>query len=360
MKNSIRIPLLVIALACLLFATVLSASSESYAKYSHMFFGTFDTPVDIVGFATDREIFNRNAAMAETMFNKYHKLFDRYHPYEGVNNVYTLNQDAKDGPVLVEQPLFDLIQFSKEHATLTKNNVNIAMGSVLKLWHDARDLAEINPDQAAIPSMEALQEAEKHTALEDVILDAKNNTVYFKDPLLQLDLGAVAKGYAAELVAQELLKGDMPHFIINAGGNVRAGLGPMDGRKNWGVGIQDPNGNPLMAGQNVLDVLFLHDLSVVTSGDYQRYFVVDGQVYHHLISPFTLMPPRFMRSVTIITRDSGLADLLSTAVFLMPVEEGQAFVASQEGVEAIWVLNDDTTVMTPGAEQYAKSKGATN
>lgn len=358
-KRAVIILLLLLSLSLSTFGTT-AVQAANASKYSYMFFGTFDTPVDIVGFAKDRETFDREAAKAEALFTEYHRLFDRYHPYDGLENVYTLNQKAKDGPVKVHQALFDLIKFSKDNATLTHNNVNIAMGTVLELWHDARDQAEIDPEKVTIPPMEKLQEAARHISLEDIILDDDAKTVFFQDPRLQIDLGATAKGYAAELVAKELLNGEMPHFIINAGGNVRAGLGPLDGRKNWGVGIQNPDGNPLAPGESVMDILFLQDMSVVTSGDYQRFFQVDGQRYHHLISPETLMPPQFMRSVTIITRNSDWADLLSTAVFLMPVEEGKAFVESQEGVEAIWILNDHSTTMTHGAEKYAKSKGATN
>ena len=183
-------------------------------------------------------------------------------------------------------------------------------------------------------------------------------TVYFADPQLRLDVGAVAKGYATELVSQMLLAGPMPSFIISAGGNVRTGIIPQDGRKAWGVGIQDPDGN-VFGLADYVEVLYIHDVSVVTSGDYQRYYEVDGQRYHHLIDPETLMPDTDFRSVSIITQDSGYADMLSTAAVLMPYEESRAFIDSLDGVEAIWLFPDGSMQMTDGAMTVAMSCGAT-
>ena len=168
-----------------------------------------------------------------------------------------------------------------------------------------------------------------------------------------LDLGAVAKGYTVEIVAQKLLESDMPSFIISAGGNVRCGLHPMDGRARWGVGIQDPE----LPSMNK-DILYLTGLSAVTSGDYQRYYTVDNVNYHHLIDPSTLMPGRYMRAVTVVTEDSGLADMLSTMLFLTPCEEGLQAVNKMDGVEAYWVLNDGSVQYSDGMANYLRSLGA--
>ena len=143
------------------------------------------------------------------------------------------------------------------------------------------------------------------------------------------------------------------------GGNVRMGNPPADGRAKWGVGIQDPDG-AVLGLSDIVETLYLTGCSVVTSGDYQRYYVVDGQRYHHLIDPDTLMPDTDFRSVSIITEDSGYADLLSTAAFLMPYEESRAFIDSLDGVEAIWLFPDGSKKMTFGAMNVAKSCGATN
>ena len=344
----------------LIFSIVLaSAQSEpDIHKYSYMFFGTFDTAITLIAFAPSQEEFDKNAKLVEDRFNELHKQFNQYLRYEGLNNMYYLNNNAAKEPVRVPEELFQLIKWAKEEQTRTQGMVNIALGAVLALWHDERDTADLSPEQAKLPDMDKLEAANRHTNIDFVILDEQEQTIYYQDPLLKLEVGAVAKGYATELVARMLLDTDMTSFIINAGGNVRTGHLPLDGRKAWGIGIQDPDAALVLpAGDDVMDILFLSDLSLVTSGDYQRYYMVDGKRYHHLISPETLMPADHMRSVTIITEDSGYADLLSTAVFLMPYEQGRAYVEDLEGVEALWVLNDRSIVMTEGIKVVSYTMG---
>lgn len=349
-------------LLCTLLTSPGQAAQPEYKKFSYVFFNTFDTVITILGYAQTKETFDRAAKDAEAAFQRYHKMFDQYHPYEGLNNVYTLNRQAAQAPVEVPAELFNLLQYCKELQPQLHGTVNVAMGAVLALWHDARELAQSDPEHAKLPDMAALQDAAKHTNMDDVILDAEKQTVFYRDSKLKLDVGAVAKGYATELVAKELLDGELSHFIINAGGNVRTGKAPLDGRSNWGVGIQDPDSAILApTDSDVIELLHIHSLSSVTSGDYQRFFTLDGVNYHHIISPDTLMPSHFMRSVTVITEDSGLADALSTALFLMPYEDGLAFLEGFEPrAEALWVLNDNSVVMTEGAKKMAHSQGAGN
>ena len=329
-------------------------------KYSGTFFGTFDTVVTLIGFAPSQDVFDARLADVRAMFESDHQLFDLYHAYDGVNNLYTLNQRAATEPVAVDQALFDLLKWCKDRQTLDHSAaVNIAMGGVLGLWHDFRDSVETDLEHATPPSAERLQTLANHSDIANLILDEANRTVYYADPYLKLDLGAVAKGYAAERAAQYLLSSDMPSFILSAGGNVRAGNPPKDGRLRWGVGVQDPDGNVFGDG-DLMDTLYLSDGSVVTSGDYQRYVTLDGTRYHHLISPETLQPADYFRAVTIVTEDSLYADYLSTELFLIPYEQGRALVDSLPGVEALWVLPDRTVKMTAGMEKLAKSMGATS
>ena len=349
------------AAALLLALCALSSAGAQTQKFSAVYLDTFDTVIQLIGYCEDEETFNRWSQTVHETYLYMHKLFDTYHTYddEGVVSVCALNQRAAEAPVRVDPILFSLLTFCKSQYAACQGQVNVAMGSVLSIWHDYRESGLADPENAALPPMEALEAASAHADIDDLVLDAQNMTVYFDDPALKLDVGAVAKGYATEIVAQMLLSGDMPSFIISAGGNVRVGEPPLDGRKAWGVGIQDPDGMVLGTG-DIVETLFLSGKSVVTSGDYQRYYVVDGEAYHHLIDPDTLTPPKTYRSVSIITEDSGYADMLSTAAFLMPYEESRAFIESLDGVEAIWLFPDGSKEMTDGAKAVAKSFGATN
>ena len=349
------------ALLLLLLAAFALPGSADMNKYSTVFMDTFDTVISLIGYAENEETFTAQANNVHEMYLYMHKLFDCYNSYadEGIVSVYDVNQRAAAEPVQVDPILFGLLTFSKNNYDLSHGQTNIAMGSVLSIWHEYREAGLDDPENAKLPPMEDLQKAAQHIDINNLLLDSKNMTVSFADPEMKLDVGAVAKGYATEIVGQMLLSGDMPSFIISAGGNVRMGIAPADGRAKWGVGIQDPDG-AVLGLSDIVETLFLTNASVVTSGDYQRFYIVDGQRYHHLIDPDTLMPDTEFRSVSIITEDSGYADLLSTAAFLMPYDESRAFIESLDGVEALWVFPDGRIEMTDGAKLAAKSCGATN
>jgi thiamine biosynthesis lipoprotein len=355
-------------LSCLLAFLMLSlfpagcANPESaYTKYSTSFFGSFDTIITIIGYAQDESVFDRVTDEAKNRFERYHQVYDAYNAYEGVNNLYVLNREAGKAPVQVEPELMDLLLFCKEEQPKMLGRVNIALGAVLSLWHKYREAAELNPEEASIPPLEQLWDAARHVDFDALILNPGEGRVYYSDPKLLLDVGSVAKGYAVEQVAQWMLVSEMPSFIISAGGNVRAGNHPEDGRLRWGIGIQNPDevafGGP---GVNELDTVFATNTSAVTSGDYQRYFMAGGIKYHHIISPDTLMPTYFMRAVTVVCEDSGLADLLSTMLFLLPYEDGLRFVESTDGLEAYWVLMDGAIKFSSGMKSLLKSMGASS
>ncbi|MBR3108148.1 MAG: FAD:protein FMN transferase [Clostridia bacterium] len=323
---------------------------DAFQRFNRTDLSAFDTVITLVGFAADQASFDRAADKAFEIIQSLDHIFDGYNAYEDLHNLYYVNQHAAKEPVEIPEDLFRLITWCKEQWAADRRETNIAMGAVLSIWHEYRNTGILNPEKAQLPPMEKLTAASGHTDFDNVVLDAEKQTVFFSDPELTLDIGAVAKGYAADAVAA-LLYEDMPSFLLSLGGNVYAGNAPMDGRSNWAVGVQNPD----ISQNKPLDILDVHDKTVVTSGDYWRYYTVDGQRYHHIIDPETLMPSLKMVSVTILCESSILADFLSTALFVLPYEEGRAVADGLNGVEVMWVLPDGSIQATDGMRDYARN-----
>ncbi len=350
-----------IAAVALLAATLLyfvMSRRDRYTKFTDTFFDTFDTAITVVAYTKTEAEFDTYFAAIHERFLELHKLYDIYTSYEGLNNARTVNQNAGLGPVTVDKDLLDLIMFSKEWHGRTGGLTNIAMGSVLRIWHEYREAGIADPESAQLPPEADLRDAARHTDIGKVIVDVEKSTIYLDDQEMSLDLGAVAKGYATEVVAREMEAAGLKSAILSSGGNVRTIGKPLDGvRERWGVGIQDPSKAIFTDEENLLDVVFLNDGSVVSSGDYQRYYVVGEERVHHIIDPKTLQPASYFRAVTVVTPDSGIADFMSTTLFLMPMQEGRD-LAKKVGVDAIWVSPDGTVDMTDGFARIAKSQGA--
>ncbi|NLZ39359.1 MAG: FAD:protein FMN transferase [Firmicutes bacterium] len=355
-----KITLKIVFMVLLLLLTACSKTpKQEYGKYSKSFFDAFDTMTQVIAYTKSEEEFNKYYEQIHTRFLELHRLYDIYNNYPGINNIKTINDNAGIKPVEVEQEIIDLILFAKDWHERTAGRVNIAMGAVLSIWHDYRTKAIDFPEEAELPPMEKLKAAARHTDLDKVIVDTEKNTVYLTDKNMRLDVGAIAKGFATEIVVQEVKAAGLTSAIISAGGNIRTIGTPLDGvRAKWSIGIQDPN-ESIISENGVLETVFVSDASVVSSGDYQRYFIYDGKKYHHIIDPDTLMPGKYYRAVTVVTEDAGLADLMSTELFLLPFTESLA-LAEKIGVEALWVMPDGSVKTTEGLKAIMKSEGATN
>ena len=331
--------------ALLLAGCTAPAAQNSTEIYEASFLELFDTLTVLKGSAESEEAFQETAQFVHDALEHYHRLFDIYRTYEGLNNLKTVNDMAGIGPVEVEQAIIDLLKDCRSYHELTGGRVNVAMGGVLKLWHEARDQGINDPVNAKLPETAALQAAAEHVSIESIIIDEAASTVYISDPHVQLDVGAVAKGWAAQRVAET-----MPaNMLLSVGGNVCA-TGPKMTDTPWVIGIQNPEGTETA----YLHTLYVTGGSYVTSGDYQRAYTVEGKSYHHIIDPDTLMPSAYWRSVTIVCDDSGLADALSTALFVLPREAGQRLL-DKTGAMAIWVDARGNLYYSPGVEEIIRT-----
>lgn len=347
-------------------ASASSAASASadpamagWEKYTASWYDVFDTVTTVIGYASSEEEWDRQMDALHQDLAEYHQLYDIYNYYEGVTNLYDLNRSAAQGPVAVDQRIMDLLVESKEMYKTTSGKMNVAFGAVLSIWHDYREAGLNDPDSAQLPPMEQLTAASEHCSIDDLVLDEEAGTVYFADDQLQLDVGSVGKGYAVEMVARAAEERGLASAILSVGGNVRT-IGHKPDGSRWTAGIQDPWASAELAGQVVNDApylvsVYMEDMALVTSGDYQRFYEVDGKRYNHIIDPDTLMPADHFSAVAVLVPDSGLGDCLSTGLFCLSLEDGQALVESLDGVEAMWMLKDGSVVYSSGFGDSVKA-----
>lgn len=337
----------------LAFLLVLSCCSCSLIKgkerFSKSFLDLFDTASTVIAYDDSEKAFEEHYEQFYNYLSEYDHLYDIYKSYDGIVNIYTLNNTAKDGPVKVDSRIIDLLEYCKEVYKLSDGKTNICFGAVLKLWHNSREAALADPDKAYLPNINELRSASKHTDIDDLIIDRENSTVYFADPEMKLDVGAVAKGYAVKQVTDWAKANLWSSAAISIGGNISTyGYKNDDSKTLWNIAIENPD----TSSKEYLGTAAITEKSIVTSGDYQRYYMVDGKKYCHIINPDTLMPSEYVSGVSVICNDSALGDALSTTLFNMSVEDGLKLVEGMEDVEAVWVDKAYNRTYSSGFEEY--------
>ena len=276
------------------------------------------------------EKFNKLADRVETLLREYHELYDIYNEYEGKTNLATVNKNAGKGPVKVDKKIINMLLFSKEMYELTNGKVNVAMGSVLKIWHEYRE------EGTRVPEKELLENANKSTDIKNIVIDEENSTVAILDPQASLDVGAIAKGYAVEMTASTLEAEGYSGLVLDVGGNLRV-LGIKPNGEGWTAGVKNPD---LTSPVSYVHTFNMKNEALVTSGSYERFYTVEGVRYHHIINGETLMPENYYLSVSVKSASSALSDALSTALFNMKYEDANKFVESFKGITVLFVMPD--------------------
>ena len=320
--------LLLLALPVLSFTSCTDPEIKVKNRIFYEYFDTVSYVYDYSG-GTDAQ-FDEVCRGVEYELKTCHELFDIYNTYAGVTNLKTVNDSAGKGPVKVNHRIIDLLEDAVELYELTDGNVNVMMGSVLSIWHKHRT------EGVSLPDMDALVTANAHTSIENLVIDRENMTVEITDPEASLDVGAIAKGFTAELIYNMLAERGIYGYAINLGGNLRT-VGTKPDGSGWVSGVQNPDKN---AADPYVATLTISDSALVTSGVYERYYTVNGVQYHHIINKDTLMPERNYLSVTVHTESSTVADALSTALFNMSIDEGREVISSLSYTEIIYVWAD--------------------
>ena len=312
-----------------------------------------DTLVTIRVYGHDPEVLKAAVAAAYDEMHRIADLADRF-PRPGTSacrssDVCRINEQAGIAPVRVDADTLAMLALAKKYHVLSAGAFDVTIGPVMDLWGFAGD-------KPMVPSSRRITET---LALVDnnlLEVNGPEQTVYLQKVGMKLDLGAVAKGYATERAIKALEKYGIKKALIDAGGNIRV-LGTNARNTPWRIGIKDPR-----QADAIVAVVALEDAAAVTSGDYYRYFEVDGQRYHHILDPRSGYPASTNKSVTVISKDAGLADVLSTALFVLNGEEAVAlaeklgvdlFLVSAEGrISHTSALADRIEVKPRGAYRY--------
>lgn len=306
----------------LLICLVGCKTNNTYEKYYYTY---FDTVSVIKSYSSDDEnTFNDKCSQIEKLLLKYHNYFDTFEDHD-VNGLYKINANAGKTAIKIDEELFTFLEFGKDIYYKTNGKTNIMMGALTSIWKDS-----IN--NKTLPNDDDLNNASKHIDIESLVLDKDNMSAYISDENARIDVGSISKGYVCNLIKDMDL--DLDGYSVSLGGNVL-----LIGKKNDGslykVGIKDP-----FKENSILEKFELSDTSLVTSGNYERYFEKDGVKYHHIIDPSTLYPSMYYASVTVIYPDSAICDGLSTALFSLSVKEGKGILKQYPDIQVIWVYLD--------------------
>ena len=259
-------------------------------------------------------------------------LLDRH--YRG-SEVTQINRAAGREPVPVSPETLLIIEQALEFAALTGGAFDITVGPLLRLWRFA-------DGGGRVPPAESLRAAAALVDFGQVVADRQAGSVFLRKSGAEIDLGGIAKGFVVDRAVEVLRRSGISSASVDAGGDIRL-LGTKPDGSPWRIGVRHPRER-----RGIIAVLELEDCAVVTSGDYERYFLFEGRRYHHLLDPATGRPAGGLVSVTVVAPEATTADALSTAVFVLGRERGLALIESLPGIETLLVTAELEVVYSSG------------
>jgi thiamine biosynthesis lipoprotein len=315
----------------------------------YVIFGMF--PVSCARTESSRAEFALGTVCSVTLFERgdnrvYQEIFSRLREIDNrmsvniaASDVSRINAAAGIEPVQVHDDVFFVIERAVFYARLSNGAFDPSVGPLVSLWG-------IGGENPRVPTQEEIEKTLSFVNWRDIELDANSKSVFLKKPGMALDLGAIAKGYAADEAAAIIKSAGIERAIIDLGGNIVT-CGVKKDKSPWRVGIQNPDEKR----GTYIGITQVKEQSVVTSGVYERFFEKDGVRYHHIFSPSGGYPvDNELLSVTVIAHNSIDADALSTAAFVLGYEKGATLIESLPDTEAVFVMKDMTVRKTPGAD----------
>ncbi|MBQ3107155.1 MAG: FAD:protein FMN transferase [Firmicutes bacterium] len=329
--------LLVLLLLCGLFAGCQPAAEPAGPDAEGLYlceksFFAMDTYISYRVWGTSEEEAKDYGALLEETFTRIAGMTDRFDPDSELSKV---NAAGSEG-LAVSAELLEMAELAIDWKVRTNGAFQVLLGSLSDLWNIGGEDPKVPEKTAIAAELQKLSEAR---------LTLRGSVLSVEPEGIILDLGAVAKGYAADAAAKALCQAGCKRALIDAGGTVIT-IGTKTGGQLWTIGLQDPKEPQKLAG-----IIESADKALVTSGDYQRYFEQDGTRYHHIFDPETGYPANRLHAVTVLAESAALGDILSTALFVMGPEEGYRLACqlSSEGLaEVLFTLPDYSQKTTPG------------
>ncbi|GGH37942.1 FAD:protein FMN transferase [Paenibacillus segetis] len=251
--------------------------------------------------------------------------------------------NAGIAPVQVSTDTYDLVSKALSYAERTNGMFDPAIGKLVGLWN-------IGHEGAHVPAVADIEEALQRCDYRKIEMNDDKHEIYLQEKGMDIDLGSIGKGYAADVIYDYLADKGFHSAIIDLGGNVFA-MGSKPGGKKWTIGVQDPDKER----GNGIGTIQVEDKTIVTSGIYERFFIEDGKMYQHILDPRTGYPvDNNISSVTIVTSRSTDADALSTTLFVLGIDEGLKFIENTPDAEALFITKDKKLYGTSGFKEMLK------
>ena len=295
----------------------------------------FDTIITITIYDTDKNRANNCLNEAINLCQKYENLFSASISSSDIHKINT----SKGAAVKVSDSTAKLLKTGLYYSSLSDGLFDISISPATNLW-------DFHGDKNEIPDLALLNEALTHVNYKNINL-ADDNTVILSDKKSQIEVGGLAKGYIADCIADYLLSQNVNNAIINMGGDIKV-IGSPTGKSYFTIGINNPDkgGKPLFP-------VYLSNTSIATSGTYERSFIKDGILYHHILDPKTGYPCQTdLKQATVITKDSIAADALATICILKGASEAENFIESLDNTEAILITDKGDKIFTRGMHRY--------
>lgn len=292
--------------------------------------------LNLMGTRIDLKIEHQKAAdLMEKVISKLNVYEKRFSANDPTSELMKINQAAGYQAVVVHPELFDLIETGYEESILENSLLNIAIGPLVQTWR-------IGFNDSKVPSQTTINECLELVNPFDIILNPEKNSVYLKKPGMKLDLGALAKGYIADLIADYLKKQKVTSGLINLGGNIVV-IGTPINKKSWNIGVQ----NPHKSRSEHVGIVKLTNASCVTSGIYERYLEVNKRIYHHILDPKAGYPVKTdVASLTVVSQTSLDGEIWTTKLYKKSGQEIIETVNDIDDIECCVITKDNEILLS--------------